>query len=68
MSDLFEEDDDTSSIDVGDDFIEVDVEGEVDVEPETGATVQNDLDARRRLEKMLDERRLRDELDDFGDY
>lgn len=26
------------------------------------------LDARRRLEKMLEERRLRNELDDFGDY
>ena len=25
-------------------------------------------DARRRLEKLLDEKRLRDELDDFVDY
>ena len=69
MSDLFEEDD-ASSVDVGDDFIDVDVEGDVDVEPEpeTDVTAQNDLDARRRLENMLDEKRLRDELDDFGDY
>ncbi|MGQ3892840.1 PA3496 family putative envelope integrity protein [Legionella sp. CNM-4043-24] len=26
------------------------------------------LDARRRLEKRLEEKRLRDELDDFSDY
>ncbi|MDP1602302.1 MAG: hypothetical protein Q8M03_03470 [Legionella sp.] len=26
------------------------------------------LDARRRLEKLLEEKRLRDELDDFVDY
>lgn len=26
------------------------------------------LDARRRLEKMLEEKRLRDELNDFVDY
>jgi len=26
------------------------------------------MDARRRLEKRLEEKRLRDELDDFSDY
>ena len=63
MSDLFEEDD--AVVEVEDDF--VDIDGEVDVE----AVIELapcELDARRRLENMLDEKRLRDELDDFGDY
>ncbi|MGL5743031.1 MAG: PA3496 family putative envelope integrity protein [Legionella sp.] len=40
----------------------------MDVEAEAAEVVSRDLDARRRLENMLDEKRLRDELDDFGDY
>lgn len=59
MSDLFEEDE---VIEVVEDFEKVDVEEDlIEVAP-TG------LDARRRLENMLDERRLREELDDFSDY
>lgn len=65
MSDLFEEDED-DVIEVGEDFIDED--GEVDVEAEVIEIVPQGLDARRRLESMLDEKRLRDELDDFGDY
>lgn len=59
MSELFEEDE---VIEVVDDFEEVDVDTEM-VEP-----ANLGLDARRRLESMLDERRLREELDDFVDY
>ncbi|AWN75333.1 hypothetical protein LEAN103870_01975 [Legionella anisa] len=65
MSDLFEDDED-AVVEVGEDF--VDVDSELDVEAEVMETVPRGLDARRRLENMLDEKRLRDELDDFGDY
>ncbi|MCW8398767.1 hypothetical protein OQJ26_08185 [Legionella sp. PATHC038] len=65
MSDLFEDDED-AVVEVGEDF--VDVDSELDVEAEVIEVVPNGLDARRRLENMLDEKRLRDELDDFGDY
>ncbi|KTD40050.1 PA3496 family putative envelope integrity protein [Legionella parisiensis] len=65
MSDLFEDDED-AVVEVGEDF--VDVDSELDVEAEVMETVPRDLDARRKLENMLDEKRLRDELDDFGDY
>ncbi len=66
MSDLFEEDDEDTGVEEGDNFD--DVEGELDAAPEVDETTHRDLDARRRLESMLDEKRLRDELDDFGDY
>ncbi|MCC5014213.1 MULTISPECIES: PA3496 family putative envelope integrity protein [unclassified Legionella] len=61
MSDLFD--------DSEDDLIEGEVfvnsEEEIDVDDmREGST----LDARRRLENMLEEKRLRDELDDFVDY
>ena len=59
MSELFEED---GVVKVEEEF------DEVRVEAEPVKTVQNGLDARRRLENMLDEKRLRDELDDFIDY
>ncbi|KTC90979.1 hypothetical protein OQJ18_15665 [Fluoribacter dumoffii] len=65
MSDLFEDDED-AVVEVGEDF--VDVDSELDVEAEVMETIPRGLDARRRLENMLDEKRLRDELDDFGDY
>lgn len=57
MSELFEEDE----------VVEV-VEDFDDVEAEVIEHINPGLDARRRLESMLDERRLRDELDDFVDY
>lgn len=66
MSDLFEEDDEDTGVEVGDNFD--DVESELDSAPEVDEATHRDLDARRRLENMLDEKRLRDELDDFGDY
>jgi len=61
MSELFEEDEE-EVIEVVDDFEEVEVETEITETPNCG------LDARRRLENMLEEKRLRDELDDFVDY
>jgi hypothetical protein len=66
MSDLFEDDAEDTGVEVGDDFNDVD--DVVDVEPEVDEVDHRELDARRRLESMLDERRLRDELDDFVDY
>lgn len=66
MSDLFEDDNDSADVEVNDEFL--DAEGDVDVEPEVDEAAHRDVDARRRLESMLDEKRLRDELDDFGDY
>lgn len=61
MSDLFEEDEE-EVIEVVEDFDEVEVDTEIIETPTTS------LDARRRLENMLEEKRLRDELDDFVDY
>ncbi|MBL7478370.1 PA3496 family putative envelope integrity protein [Legionella bononiensis] len=61
MTDLFEEDEE-EIIEVVDDFEEVEVDTEFADIPANG------LDARRRLENMLEEKRLRDELDDFVDY
>lgn len=66
MSDLFEENDSDTSSDVSDEF--VDVDDDLELEPEIEHAHPRDLDARRRLEQMLDEKRLRDELDDFGSY
>lgn len=63
MTDLFEDNDtEEELIEVDEDFERVDIDLEVDEIIGTG------LDARRRLENMLDERRLREELDDFMDY
>lgn len=61
MSELFEEDEE-EIIEVVDDFEEVEVDTEITEMPNCS------LDARRRLENMLEEKRLRDELDDFVDY
>lgn len=61
MSELFEEDE-VEVIEVVEEFDDVDVDAELVETANTG------LDARRRLENMLDEKRLRDELDDFVDY
>ncbi|WP_133136949.1 PA3496 family putative envelope integrity protein [Legionella rowbothamii] len=65
MSDLFEENDDDATSEVAEEF---DIEEDLDIDPEIENANPKDLDARRRLEQMLDEKRLRDELDDFGDY
>lgn len=67
MSDLFEDDTEDADVEVGEEFSEVDDEL-LDVESGGDSIDHRDLDARRRLENMLDERRLRDELDDFVDY
>lgn len=65
MSDLFEEEND-DTVEVGDDFDNL--AEDIEVDAEFDETNHRDVDARRRLESMLDEKRLRDELDDFGDY
>lgn len=60
MTELFDSEDELVDEDgfIGsDDEIDVDTCGE-----------EKTLDARRRLENMLEEKRLRDELDDFVDY
>lgn len=59
MSDLFEANED-DVIEVGEEFDEVNVD--------LAMTEKMDIDARRRLENLLDERRLQEELDDFLDY
>jgi len=59
MTDLFEEE---SDIVEGD--LLVDTEEEVEIDSSENVI----LDSRRRLENMLEEKRLRDELDDFIDY
>ncbi|MDX1837516.1 hypothetical protein DIZ81_06230 [Legionella taurinensis] len=41
---------------------------DIDIDVEALAAVDGTLDARRRLENMLEEKRLREELDDFLDY
>lgn len=61
MSDLFEDTEDELN-EVEDDFSDVEVDTELEDVAVTG------LDARRKLEQMLDEKRLKDELDDFVDY
>lgn len=61
MSDIFENED-SVSIEMADDFDEADID--VDV----ASAFANGLDARRRLESLLDEKRLRDELEDFVDF
>ncbi|MFY7697398.1 MAG: PA3496 family putative envelope integrity protein [Legionella sp.] len=65
MSELFENDEEKESI-TEDEFIDdVDVDvsdiDEIDIEKPS-------IDARRRLENLLEEKRLRDELEDFLDY
>lgn len=59
MSDLFEEGED--------DLLDEEVVNVENIE-EDAENVDDILDARRRLENRLEEKRLRDELDDFVDY
>lgn len=58
MTELFEDDE----IDVVEDPFNAEETVDIDMSETTT------LDARRRLEKKLEEKRLRDELDDFVDY
>lgn len=58
MSDLFDDE-----VDLSDDVVSTD-----DNTLSLDASEITILDARRRLEKMLEDRRLREELDDFVDY
>lgn len=59
MSEMFDEEDDLVE---GDPFVSPDEDVDIDT------SESSILDARRRLEKLLEEKRLRDELDDFVDY
>ena len=58
MTELFDEEENDA---VADGFVAEEV---VDIDVSECIT----LDARRRLEKKLEEKRLREELDDFVDY
>lgn len=61
MADLFENDE-VEVLAVDDSF------GDLEVDVETGKS-NSGLDARRRLENLLEEKRLQDELgDDFVDF
>jgi hypothetical protein len=60
MTDLFEDDEE--------ELVESGELDDLDVEVDLGDASDGTLDSRRRLEQMLEERRLRDELDDFVDY
>ena len=67
MSELF--DDEDKSLDAEDESIEVDVEEVEELEEAVLDHRQRPVsDARRRLEDLLDDKRLRDELEDFLDY
>ena len=61
MSELFEEDDD-EKVSTEEDGIEQAEDPSLDSLP------LRTSDARRRLERMLEEKRLRDELEDFLDF
>ncbi|MBA2652771.1 MAG: hypothetical protein H0U73_10960 [Tatlockia sp.] len=58
MTELFDEEE----LVEGEAFVNSEEEVVIDINEDTT------LDARRRLENMLEEKRLRDELDDFVDY
>ncbi len=64
MSELFDDDAEEKELVSEDDIIEV-VE---DIVVQDTALPGDACDARRRLENLLDEKRLRDELEDFLDY
>ena len=57
------------SYDDEDDLVETDeFDSDEEIIIDTRDHESSILDARRRLEKALEEKRLRDELDDFADY
>ncbi len=67
MSELFEDSQDKVIV-VEDDVVEVEADV-VEVEAiEVDTRQRPAFDARRRLESLLEEKRLRDELEDFLDY
>lgn len=61
MSELFDDEEGKEFLEVEDDF--VDTEDEIFAE-----TYISHKDARKRLENLLEEKRLRDDLEDFLDY
>jgi hypothetical protein len=63
MSKLFEKKNEEVIIEVVEDFEKI-----VEIDTESTETPNGNLDARRRLENILEEKRLRDELNDFVDY
>ena len=62
MSELFEDEEEKESI-AEDEFVEVE-----EVVSNSRQQQRPNADARRRLENLLEEKRLRDELEDFLDY
>ncbi len=71
MSELFDEEDKVIDSEAG---VEIEIEVEVAAEEEDVEDITLDhrprpaSDARRRLENMLEDKRLRDELEDFLDF
>lgn len=70
MSELFDENEEdnvlVSEDEVADTDVEDDIADEVKISQETQQIPA--IDARRRLESLLEEKRLRDELEDFIDF
>ena len=70
MSELFDENEEdnvlVSEDEVADTDVEDDIADEVEISQETQQIPA--IDARRRLESLLEEKRLRDELEDFIDF
>jgi hypothetical protein len=67
MSELFDDDGEDKALIADDEIVEVvdEVDDEVIIQdPRQRSTP----DARRRLEKLLEDKRLQDELEDFLDY
>lgn len=65
MGELFDDNDEESV----DEVMELDEDFEdIELDAEIAEVAPVELDARRRLEQRLEEKRLKDELEDFGDY
>ncbi len=71
MGELF--DDEEDKVLIAEDEVDVEVE-DIEEEVEEASVISQDnqqpplIDARRRLENLLEEKRLRDELEDFFDF
>ncbi len=67
MSELFDDDAEDKALIADDEIVEVvdEVDDEVIIQDSRQRTTP---DARRRLEKLLEDKRLQDELEDFLDY
>ena len=64
MSELFDDDEEDKALDSVDELEDAEDAEDAVLDPRQRPS----SDARRRLEKLLEEKRLRDELEDFFDY